>query len=103
MSNAYIELAETSPNRVVSGHIGCLVSDQPHEDCREPVLVFPHIERESNLFPHAVLCSFHADECQALRVNGEILAGGEDGVDDDIVTVPDDAVTELAEDESDLI
>ena len=98
--SAYIEHLETSPNRVVSGHIGCIVSDQPNEDCREPVVAFPHVERESNLFPHAVICQFHLDECYALAAGSVALSGGEDG---ETVTVPDDHVTELAEDESDLI
>jgi len=82
--SAYIEVAETSPNRVVSGHIGCIVSDQANEDCREPVVVFPHVERESNLFPHAVICSHHLDEAFAAVANGEALAGGEDN-DDEVI------------------
>jgi hypothetical protein len=97
--SAYIEHLETSPNRVVSGHIGCIVSDEPNEDCREPVVVFPHVERESNIFPHAVICQHHLDEAYGLAA-GTPLSGGEDG---DEVTVPDDHVQELDEDESDLI
>lgn len=75
--SGYFEIVETNPNDSVGGG-GCLRSESKHTDCRGPYVLFPYVEMENNLSPHAVICSAHLEEVhEALSDKGARLAGGE--------------------------
>lgn len=70
-------VSENNPNEVTGGK-GCLCSGPTEgRDCRGPFVVFPATETESNISPHAVLCSPCLELAYGQVIGGEALAAGE--------------------------
>lgn len=68
-------LSAVNPNDGIGGG-GCLCSPLKSVDSKGPFAVFPAIETDSNMSPHAVLCLGCAASVCAKAKDGELLESG---------------------------